>query len=414
MPDSYRADYSTESIKQLLMVAPEDKRIEVVENLSGQYISGLFSNEQCELIEEIFRLLTKDVATDVRSALSYRVKNDKKLPHDIALALAKDVEEVALPILEFSEVLRDSDLIEIIKTTKEITKCLAISSRRTVNQQVSKALVETNNNKIVDRLLHNSGAIINDEEYHKIIESFPENTDILSGIMSRKELPSIISTAILQKLPPNAVDKLIEKVSGSIREQLKSKYNTLSQAKKMHHHIDHVVDKGVKAASLKVSGLRSKDAELARLVDILDKTGESAFDLYTKDPEYQKMIVNLESSGKLTPFSTLCLGQLQLFEICISRLAQIPVANVRKLVRDRVGQGFRAIYQKAGLPESMENATFAVINVILDLEEESLNQGTLSSNRFLERVLNLAEQDVNNISYFVTMIKHHIQVASVE
>ncbi len=51
----------------------------------------------------------------VREALAAHLKNSPDLAHDVAVALARDVDSVSLPMLKFSEVLTDEDLIEIVR-----------------------------------------------------------------------------------------------------------------------------------------------------------------------------------------------------------------------------------------------------------------------------------------------------------
>ena len=58
--------------------------------------------------------MIKDAEVRVREALAQNLKENPDLPHDVALSLAQDVDQVALPILQFSDVLTDDDLIEII------------------------------------------------------------------------------------------------------------------------------------------------------------------------------------------------------------------------------------------------------------------------------------------------------------
>ena len=56
---------------------------------------------------------------------------------DVVLALARDVKEVSLPVLEYSQVLTEADLVELVDTSREIARCVAISKRRSVPESVS-------------------------------------------------------------------------------------------------------------------------------------------------------------------------------------------------------------------------------------------------------------------------------------
>jgi uncharacterized protein (DUF2336 family) len=81
-----------------------------------QFSVGNLSNEDRQITEEIFKIWVKDAEVLVREALSESFKNSDNIPHDVSVTLANDVKEVSMPMLEFSEVLTDEDLVEIIKS----------------------------------------------------------------------------------------------------------------------------------------------------------------------------------------------------------------------------------------------------------------------------------------------------------
>ena len=64
--------------------------------------TGTLSARELALAEEIFRLMVRDAEVRVREALAANLKSNPRLPHDVAVALAKDVDSVALPVLSAS------------------------------------------------------------------------------------------------------------------------------------------------------------------------------------------------------------------------------------------------------------------------------------------------------------------------
>ena len=67
------------------------------------------------------------------------------------------------------------------------------------------------------------------------------------------------------------------------------------------------------------------------------------------------MIRHLRESGQLTAglvLRALLSGNLALFEEALSELTGMSLARVAGIVHDRKGFGFRALYEKAGLPAS--------------------------------------------------------------
>ena len=119
------------------------------------------SDTERQLAEEIFLIMFKDAEVRVREALAQNLKESPNIPHDVAVILAQDVKQVALPVLQFSDVQTDDDLIAII-SSQSPEKQVAIFKRSTVSENVSDALVETGNEDAVTNLVSNEGAEISE------------------------------------------------------------------------------------------------------------------------------------------------------------------------------------------------------------------------------------------------------------
>ncbi len=124
------------------------------------FTKGIFSSGENDIACEIIRLLAKDVEVRVRKALAENIKISKDLPRDVALRLANDVAEVAQPILEFSEVLTENDLVAIIRGAQQVGKLIAISRRNNISEVLSQELIATNNDEVVVSLFANNTARI--------------------------------------------------------------------------------------------------------------------------------------------------------------------------------------------------------------------------------------------------------------
>ncbi len=74
-----------------------------------------------------------------------------------------------------------------------------------------------------------------------------------------------------------------------------------------------------------------------------------------QDGEVRPLIRHLRESGQLNAgliLRSLLSGNVDLFEEALAELAQVPLTRVAGIVHDRRGAGFRALYDKAGLPAS--------------------------------------------------------------
>ena len=109
------------------------------------------------------------------------------------------------------------------------------------------------------------------------------------------------------------------------------------------------------------------------------------------------LIRHLRESGQLNAgliLRSLLSGNVELFEEALADLAQVPLARVVGIVHDRRGAGFRALYDKAGLPAS----TFPAFREALEAMREDgfmFEPGGASrlKRRIIERVLTRCESE---------------------
>ena len=89
---------SQEDVEQLLSDPSGKTRAQTAAKIAQDFDADRLTPEEREMAREIFRNL----------------KENPAVPHEVAKALAQDVDSVALPILQFSEAL--TDVIEIVRS----------------------------------------------------------------------------------------------------------------------------------------------------------------------------------------------------------------------------------------------------------------------------------------------------------
>ncbi len=358
---------SAEDVLRLLEDRSADTLISVTQKIAGNYALPMKPSDAAAA-EQIFRLLMRETETKVRAALANHVKSSKTLPRDIAMSLARDVEEVALPLLEHSESLTESDLIELVQATHDQNRHLAISRRDYVPLALSDSLIARGTEEVAASLVDNAGAQISDNGMGKIVERFPENKPLMSALVSRPQLPATVA------------EKLINHVSASLARTLKDKYNLPEK------EIEQQVE-------------QTREGETLKLVC---QTHDQA--------EIDKLVTQLIAFDRLTPsiiLSGLCQGNFSFFETSLARLSNIAVSNARALISDRGDLGFRAIYNKSGLPETMFPAVRMLLRAVRHLDSENEKPGsTHYANRVVERLLHFAEEEpVENLSYVIALVR---------
>lgn len=356
-----------QDVERLLNDKSSDSRIEVLNKVAEGYKERAFQPQEFMIAEQIFRLLLRDTESKVRKSLAEQFKNYDKVPRDVIVGLAKDVESVAIPVLETSKILSDADLLEIIDSSREVGKLDAIAKRDGVSERVSDALIDTNYPEVVRSLVSNKTAKISTTGFDKIITEHGKDELVHEGLVSR------------DNLPPALTEKLVTMVSDALAEQISKKYD---------------VD---------ANTIREQAAE-AR-----EKLTLDIINVDTPIEELQNLVENMDKADRLTPsmiMSSLCSGYLHFFECCLARKAGIPVANAQKLIGDKGQLGFEALYKKTELPMSMYEATKALLKVVQDIYREDLQHHGLLSNRIAERLLQYADgKNIDNISYVLALVR---------
>jgi len=161
---------------------------------------GLSADEQDRLRNmtyEALSLLARDQITRVRQILAEALKDVANAPPELIRALAHDSEvEVSNPVLQFSPVLTDEDLLEIIHSSPMSGKLSAISKRESVPANVADAIARTDDIDAIAVLLANPSAQIREETLDMLLERAPDHEDWHSPMVRRPQLSARAATRL--------------------------------------------------------------------------------------------------------------------------------------------------------------------------------------------------------------------------
>lgn len=165
-------------------------RAKYAERVSALYCQGMLDPAGRSVAEEIFRLLCFDGEILVRRLLAECLKRAPCLPRDIALALATDKSEIAVPFIEASPSLADHDLLAILRDHPGPHR-IAVAGREHVSTQVSDALCRCDDQAAIDAVLANQEAAFSPTTLHLLLDQSPARP-ILEAIARRRLLPITI------------------------------------------------------------------------------------------------------------------------------------------------------------------------------------------------------------------------------
>jgi len=372
-----RPSISQADVENLLQNNSPDAQIKVLDKITALYNDdkegASLGAKEAGAMEDIFRALVKSAETEVRVAFSNSIKNSVNLPKDIALNLAKDIDEVALPMLEASQVLNEEDLLQIISSSQSTKQLMAIARREHVSGDVSAALI-AKDEEVIETLLNNAGTQLHDETYSRIIEKSGDSETIVKAMVEK----GTMSVSIMEKL--------LKHVSGKIRKELDEKYQVVFESAALKKEMENDLHQ----ATMRMMGLRSDDAQKKR------------------------MLKQLSDSGKLPPFVALVTGDYTMFEVNMARLARISLHNVRILLNDQGETGFKALYKKTELPEPLFEAAEVLVKTIQMLEAEQYPrqqyQVRIKTSDIIKRMKTVVgNRKINNLDFLVSMMEHNLK-----
>ncbi len=161
---------------------------------------------------EALEILARDQITRVRQILSETLKDVADAPPDVIRTLAQDTElAVAGPVLEFSPVLTDEDLLELIGSGPAQGGLAAISRRAQVHESVAEAVTATDDVEAIADLLANPSAQIREETLDNLIDRAPGIELWHTPLVARPKLPAAAATRLAHFVADNLLGVLQER-----------------------------------------------------------------------------------------------------------------------------------------------------------------------------------------------------------
>lgn len=334
---------SQRDVARLLADPSTDLRAEVAGKLAQEIDSPKLTAGEIQIAQDIIRLMAKDAAIAVRSALSQCLRSAKRLPHDVALRLANDVEAVALPILTDSSVLTDADLVAIVRRGAA-AKQEAIAVRPNVSEEVSDALITSAGETAVTKLMKNVTAQISDRSLGKAVDRFAESEAVKESIVMRRHLPATVAERLVALVSDQLTDYLV-----------------------IHHELSPAL----------ATDLVMQSRERA-IMQLRDDSGEA---------DVVELVRQMHRNNRLTPMLVLravCMGDMDFFTAALAVMAKVPLANARTLIDDAGGNGLASLYDEAGLPPRLLPAVRVALDVVAGT---ALDGGEHDLERYRARVI---------------------------
>jgi uncharacterized protein (DUF2336 family) len=349
-----------------LRTAPAGERAEATSALARAYLYSDLSPDDRAAAEGAMIMLLDDSSPLVRRALAEALATSEHAPASVVFALASEQPEIATLILEHSPLLLDADLVDAVAMQGGAGQ-EAVARRGFVPRSVAAAIAEIGSAEACLVLIENEGADIAPFSIDRMVARFGHLGAIREALLARHDLPVTTRQALVVKLSAMLADFV------TARDWLPQ-------------------DRAMRIAK-----------------EACDKTTVSMA-AATHEDDLRPLVRHLRASGQLTAgliLRALLSGNLALFEEALSDLSELPLSRVCQLIHDRGGAGFRAVYEKAGLPASTYPA---FREAVATFQEDGFlgdpTGATRLKRRMVERVLTRCESVApNELEPLLTLLR---------
>lgn len=253
--------------------------------------------------------LARDAIDQVRLALSMAVRNAPHLPRDLALTIAHDVDAVACPFLEVTDVFSDAEWQSLILTISRSAR-IAVARRENISESLALTLAEMGDSVVAETLVENPEAPMAEAVCDVLLDRFTSEIWVIDKLADRDDLLGDI------------VVKLVTRVSAAARQKLAATYG-------LDDFIAPVVAEAETDAIL----------HSVRTLSITDLIAAAE---------------TLHNDKRLTPSVLLAAardGQSTFFEVGVSVVSGRSLPHVRSVLERADEKTVRSLFAKTGVPD---------------------------------------------------------------
>jgi uncharacterized protein (DUF2336 family) len=290
----------------------DHRRSAMLRHLTDLFLvsSDEYSEDEIDLIDDVFVRLLATVEHSSRALLSIRLGPVSNAPPKILRQLAcDDAIEIASPVLSQAERLDTETLIECART-KHQEHLLAISRRKALPESLTEVLVERGDQQVVLSTAKNAGAKFSSKGFDILVRRSEGDDQLTTCVGLRHDLPHQL------------FERLLQAASSTVRAKL--------EAECIHakSEIDAVVDEVTNRLETELATQPLNHAAAQVLVESMHKA-------------------NLLTAGKLQEFAIS--GRFEEMVAALSLMSNVPTAVIEQNMRETQAQSLLVLAKAIGL-----------------------------------------------------------------
>lgn len=290
-----------------------DERSSIAMRVGDVLCDADVTGSERKAAEALARKLVEDAVDLVRVELAKSVARAHRLPRDIAMRIAHDIDDVSCPFLQITEVFSDSDWQQLVLTISRAAR-IAVAQRETMSEALAVALAESGDSVVADTLAGNPALPVTGTVCYKLIDRFTSETWILDKLAEHVDLPETVAAT------------LVGKVSSAMRAKLAMRY-------------------GVPEAT----DLPALEAGVAAMLKIISDTPSQRI------PD---LVERLRRDGRLSPglmLEVLREGMLGFVEAAFSAISGLRIVQVRGMIANGGAGPVIKLLQQSRIPAELRD-----------------------------------------------------------
>ncbi len=350
--------------------APVRERATGTRGLALAWLNFQIDDEERTAAEGALLMMLDDASPLVRRALADVFAYSLDAPSAIVHALSHDQFAVSEPILEFSPLLVDADLVDLVATGGSEVQC-AIARRDNLPAAVCGAIAEVGTADAALALIDNPTARLVPLSWDRIVARHGHRAEVREALLALEGLPATIRLTLAEKL-----------------SQMLSRF-VLARSWMSAERVEHVVGVALHRTAITIA----VEAEAETM---------------------PALVRHLCAAGQLTPsllLRALMSGNVNLVAHAVAELTDMPAARVSTLLVGGSQPSVEALLTRAGLPATALPAFLAALD---SLEELEGGDAARLRRRTCERVLAICNEDPDAEDSLLVMLRRFVTEAQRE
>ena len=228
-------------LEQAVRYGSSQRRVEMLRKMTDLFLSDAdrLSEQQVKVFDDVLVRLMERIQSRTLAQLSDQFADINSAPREVVRKLAfHDEVEVAGPVLARSTRLSERDLVTIASNAGQ-GHLLAITSRPTLNEAVTDALIKRNDKIVSHALVRNSGARFSDGGYATLVETAGRDDRLAEQLGLRLDIPANLLRDLLSKATAAVRDRLMKLAPPELRERIAAVVQAIADEIKPAKPIDY-------------------------------------------------------------------------------------------------------------------------------------------------------------------------------